>query len=62
MKEQEGEDRSQKRLKVKYNWFQISNILKLSFYNREVVRMKYFDEELTEDEWCKKLKKDRINF
>lgn len=46
----------------KYNWFQISNILRLTSLNREVVKIKYSEELLTEEEWKKKLKKDEINF
>lgn len=47
---------------LKYNWFQISNILKLGFYDREVVKIKHPTDELTEEEWRKKLKKEEINF
>lgn len=46
----------------KYNWFQISNILKLGFYDREIVKIKHPTDEFTEEEWRKKLKKDEINF
>lgn len=46
----------------KYNWFQISNILRLGVLDREVVKVKYFDELLSEEEWKKVLRKDGLNF
>jgi hypothetical protein len=47
---------------VKYNWFQISLILKLGNYDREVVRIKYFNESHTKQGWEEILKKDGLIF
>lgn len=55
-------DKEISKKEVKYNWFQISDILKLGYYDREVVKTKYFTESHTEKEWGIILKKDELTF
>lgn len=47
---------------IRFNWFQICNILRLTGYNREIVRQKYEDDVHTTEEWEDLLKKDGLNF
>lgn len=44
------------------NWFQIANNLKLGYYDRELVRIKYEFQSLTEEDWKELLKKDGVKF
>lgn len=47
---------------LKLNWFQISNTLKLGYYDRELVRVKYEDKSMSESEWRELLKKEGVKF
>lgn len=46
----------------KYDCLQIAVILQFGKLDREVVRVKYPDKELTEKQWKDLLKKDGYNF
>lgn len=56
------EEKDKKNSVLLYNCFQICNLLRLTLYDRGVVRLKYEDIQLSESDWKKLLKKDGINF
>jgi len=52
----------QKKSIKKLDCLQIAIILQLGKLDREVVKKKYLDKELTEKQWKELLKKDGYNF